>query len=409
MVEKVLNNLVSIVGVKKALDFLKEDNDNTTEDQIAITTIPAPTFQEEERGKEFVRRFQELGLENVHQDDVGNVFGTRLGMGTGPRLVVSAHLDTVFPEGTDTIPKWRDGKVYAPGISDDGRGLAVLLTLLRALNHSTIKTVGDLIFVATVGEEGLGDLRGVKALFQGRQDIDGFISIEPGEPNRTTYLATGSRRYRVTYKGPGGHSFGNFGTPSAIHALGRAIAKIGDIETPEQPRTTFNIGTINGGTSVNTIAAKASMLVDIRSTSQEELSKVEKQILAIIHSAASEENQRWNKDSISVDLELVGDRPAGSQSAERLIVQASMAADVALGFKPELCEPSSTDSNVPISLGVPAVTLGGGGKFGGVHTLDEYFDPQDAYFGPQKILLTVLGLVGVEGKTEPLLANNVKE
>ncbi|QOR66970.1 M20/M25/M40 family metallo-hydrolase [Cytobacillus suaedae] len=403
MVEKVLNNLVSLETVKKALDFLKEDNDNTTKDQIDITSIPSPTFQEEVRGDKFVSRFKELGLENVHVDDIGNVIGTKAGTGKGPKLVVSAHLDTVFPEGTDVMPKVRDGKIYAPGISDDGRGLAVLLTLLRALNHSKIKTIGDLIFVATVGEEGLGDLRGVKALFQERDDIDGFISIEPGEPNRTVFLGTGSRRYKVTYKGPGGHSFGNFGTPSAIHALGRAIAKIADIETPIQPRTTFNIGTIDGGTSVNTIAAQASMLIDIRSTSQEELTKLEQQILSVIQSAVSDENQRWNKDSISVDYELVGDRPAGSQSAESVIVQTSLAADVALGFKPELCEASSTDSNVPISLGIPAVTLGGGGDFGGVHTLEEYFDPKDAFFGPQKILLTALGLVGIEDETEPLL------
>ncbi|MBE4910640.1 M20/M25/M40 family metallo-hydrolase [Bacillus luteolus] len=403
MVEKVVNKLVSIETVKEALSFLKEDNDNTTKDQIDITSIPAPTFQEQVRGEDFVRRFRELGLENVHVDDVGNVIGTKVGTGTGPKLVVSAHLDTVFPEGTDVKPKLRDGKIYAPGISDDGRGLAVLLTLLRALNHSNIKTIGDLVFVATVGEEGLGDLRGVKALFQERDDIDGFISIEPGEPNRTVYLGTGSRRYRVTYKGPGGHSFGNFGTPSAIHALGRAIAKISELETPIQPRTTFNIGTIDGGTSVNTIAAQASMLVDIRSTSQEELTKLEQKILSVSQSAARDENQRWNKDAISVDLELVGDRPAGSQSAESLIVQASLAADVALGYKPELCEPSSTDSNVPISLGIPAVTLGGGGDLGGVHTLEEYFDPQDAYVGPQKILLTALGLVGVEDETKPLL------
>lgn len=408
MVERNLNNLVSLEIVKEALSFLKEDNDNTTKDQIDITSIPAPTFQEDVRGEEFVRRFKELGLEDVYVDDVGNVIGTKAGTGKGPKLVVSAHLDTVFPEGTDVTPKWRDGKVYAPGISDDGRGLAVLLTLLRAFNHSKVKTIGDLIFVATVGEEGLGDLRGVKALFQERDDIDGFISIEPGEPNRTVYLGTGSRRYKVTYKGPGGHSFGNFGTPSAIHALGRAIAKISDIETPSYPRTTFNIGTIDGGTTVNTIAAQASMLVDIRSTSQEELTKLEQQILSVIQSAASGENQRWNKDAISVDIELVGDRPAGSQSTESLIVQTSLAADVALGFKPELCEPSSTDSNVPISLGIPAVTLGGGGDFGGVHTLEEYFDPKDAYFGPQKILLTALGLVGIDEENEPMLAKRGK-
>jgi tripeptide aminopeptidase len=403
-VQTVFKTLIDTKVVKRALDFLEQDNENTVTEQIELTAIPAPTFDEHVRGQFFQKRFNELGLQNVRVDEHGNIFGYRPGCGEGPKLVVSAHLDTVFPEGTDVEAKVRDGVIYAPGIADDGRGLAALLTLVRAVNSSNFQTVGDIVFVATVGEEGLGDLRGVKGLFVDNDDIDGFISIEPGTPNEITYLATGSRRYRVTYTGPGGHSFGNFGIPSAIHALGRAIAMISELQVSENPKTTFNVGTITGGTSVNTIAASASMVLDMRSTSQEELEKLEEQVLGLLHQAAEDENLRWGKsETIKVELELVGDRPAGSQSAEAVIVQAAMASASVLGFEPELNNPSSTDSNVPIGLGIPAVTLGGGGNYGGCHTLQEFFDPKDAHFGVQKILLTILGLVGVQDVTEPLL------
>ncbi|MBS4172751.1 M20/M25/M40 family metallo-hydrolase [Bacillus sp. FJAT-49736] len=407
-VERTMEQIYLDSNVKEALEYIKLDNEKTVAEQMEITSIQAPTFQEEARGQYYRSKLIELGLKDVTVDRVGNVFGVRPGTGNGPRIVVSAHLDTVFPEGTDVHPKIRDGNIYAPGIADDGRGLAVVLTLIRALDGANIHTNADILFGATVGEEGLGDLRGVKALFAEREDIDGFISIEPGSPERTTYLATGSHRYNVTYHGPGGHSFGDFGKPSAIHALGRAIAKISDIKAPKEPKTTFTVGTIGGGTTVNTIADKATMLVDIRSTSQEELLKIEEQIISAIHSGAEEENNRWETNSITVEIQLVGDRPAGSQPAESIIVQTALAATKALGFDAILERPSSTDSNVPISLGIPAVTLGGGGEFGGIHTLNEYFNPTDAYFGAQKILLTVLGLAGINSVCEPLLSKHKK-
>ncbi|GAA0372249.1 M20/M25/M40 family metallo-hydrolase [Bacillus horti] len=404
-VQNTYTQLLEDSKVQAGLIFLEQDNERTVEDQIEITEIPAPTFDEAERGKDYKKRLEKLGITHIQTDRVGNVFGIRPGVGNGPKLFVSAHLDTVFPIETDVKAIRKDGKVYAPGISDDGRGLASVLTLIRALNHADIQTTGDIIFGATVGEEGLGDLRGVKAFFEEQLDIDGFISIEPGDPSRNTYLGTGSHRYEVTFTGPGGHSFGDFGKPSAIHALGRAISKISDVNTPNKPRTTFTVGTIEGGTSVNTIAAEATMLVDMRSTSQEELLKLEGQVLSFIEQAKDEENKRWEGiEGITVELKLVGDRPAGSQPADAPIVQAAMASSQALGFEAILGEPSSTDSNVPISLGIPAVTLGGGGKFGGAHTLGEYFDPTDAHYGVQKILLTILGLVGVEGVSNPILA-----
>ena len=407
-VEEVFKLLLANEQVKKSLSFLEEDNDFTTEEQIELTGIEAPTFQEFQRGEAYHQKLHKLGIKDIQVDGIGNVFGIREGSGGGPTLVVCAHLDTVFPAGTNVEAKLIDGKVYAPGIADDGRGLAAVLTLIRALNHANIKTKGDLIVGATVGEEGLGDLRGVKSLFENRDDIDGFISIEPGSPQRITYLGTGSKRYSVMYKGPGGHSFGNFGTANPVHALGRAIASIASLETPADPKTTFNVGVISGGTSVNTISETGNMLIDIRSNSQDELVKLEEKLLAIINDAARQENLRWNNSSeVTVDIKLVGDRPAGSQRQDAMIVQVAAAATAALGFEIVLDVANSTDSNVPIHLGIPAVTLGGGGDAGGFHTLNEYYDPTDAYYGVQKIFLTILGLIGCEDITDSLLTKRL--
>ncbi|WP_172195401.1 M20/M25/M40 family metallo-hydrolase [Saccharibacillus qingshengii] len=401
---RVFDRLIQDPSVHRAFDFLKEDNERTTGEQIELTEIEAPTFEEAEKGRLFARKLSELGVEDVAVDEAGSVFGLRKGNGRGPRLVVCAHLDTVFPRGTNVRARREGSRIYAPGIADDGRGLASVLTLLRALNQAGLRTEGDLLVGATVGEEGLGDLRGVKTLFAGRRDLDGFISIEPGTPDRITYLGAGSKRYKVTFEGPGGHSFGSFGTPSPIHALGRAIGRIADLEVPHHPKTTFNIGVVQGGTSVNTIAETAEAVIDLRSVSREHLERLESRVLELIRQAAHDENSRWRRaDAIQVRIERVGDRPAGSQSPDSTIVQAAAGAGIAMGFRPILEGPSSTDANVPIDLGIPAVTLGGGGDFGGAHTLGEYYDPTDAHLGVQKILLTILGLVGLAGVTDPLL------
>ncbi|WP_172254514.1 M20/M25/M40 family metallo-hydrolase [Saccharibacillus deserti] len=401
---RVFDRLTQDPSVHRAFDFLKEDNERTTGEQIELTEIEAPTFEEAEKGRLFARKLSELGVEDVAVDEAGSVFGLRKGNGSGPRLVVCAHLDTVFPRGTNVQARREGSRIYAPGIADDGRGLASVLTLLRALNQAGLRTEGDLLVGATVGEEGLGDLRGVKTLFAGRRDLDGFISIEPGTPDRITYLGAGSKRYKVTFEGPGGHSFGSFGTPSPIHALGRAIGRIADLEVPHHPKTTFNIGVVQGGTSVNTIAETAEAVIDLRSVSREHLERLESRVLELIRQAAHDENSRWRRtDAIKVRIERVGDRPAGSQSPDSAIVQAAAGAGIAMGFRPILEGPSSTDANVPIDLGIPAVTLGGGGDFGGAHTLGEYYDPTDAHLGVQKILLTILGLVGLAGVTDPLL------
>lgn len=400
---KTFSALLSNSNIKNALEFIKDDHNRTLAEHKEICEIPAPTFQEETRANDYMKRFFDLGLEKVKKDSVGNVLGLIRGTGQGPRLVVAAHLDTVFPEGTNTTVTEKDGKFHAPGIADDTRGLAEILCIVRAIKESGIRTLGDIVLCGSVGEEGLGDLRGSKQLFSDHKDIDGFISIDGTGVASITYQATGSHRYRISYKGPGGHSYGEFGLPSAIHAAGRAIAGISDLHVPEEPKTTFTVGTVNGGTSINAIAAKSEMLIDIRSNGEKELLELEEEILNVIKKSVTTENSRWDSDQLSVDIELLGDRPAGTQAADEPIVQAAYAAGNALDLPSKLNIPGSTDANIPISLGIPAVVVGRGGWSGGIHTTNEWFAHKNAYLGPQKTLLTILSLVGVAGATNPLL------
>lgn len=395
--------LKALPAVQKGLDFLKADQANTVQEQRQICEIPAPPFEERVRAMDFQKRLAALGLRDVQMDKEGNVFGLRPGAGNGPKLLVAAHLDTVFAAGTDVTVKEKDGKLYAPGIGDDARGLAALLAVVRAFNAAGIKTVGDIVFCGNVGEEGFGDLRGVRALFRDMQDIDGFLSIDGTGLGKITYIATGSHRYEVIFRGPGGHSFSAFGRPSAIHAMGRAIAAIAELRPPADPKTTFTVGVVSGGSSVNSIAAEAKLLMDMRSNRETELLEIEARFFDILKKAAADENARWNSDKITVQTKLVGNRPAGVQPSDSAIVQAAWASTQAIGQTPNLGTGSSTDSNLPISLGIPAVTLSGGGKEDNNHSLDEWFDPTDAYLGPQRVLLTILGLTGVEGTTAPLL------
>lgn len=402
-IKEAFTALIEYEGVKKGLVFIEQDHEKTVQEQIAITEIPAPPFKEETRAADFKRRLEELQLHNVQSDAVGNVFGVRPGTGGGPKIFVSAHLDTVFPEGTDTTVQKKDGVLHAPGIGDDTRGLAELLAVVRAMNEAEIPNTGDIIFGGTVGEEGAGDLRGVKAFFAEHTDIDAFVSLDGEGENHIIYKATGSFRYTVTYKGPGGHSFAAFGTPSATHALGRAIAALSDLQTPESPKTTFSVGEVTGGTSVNAIAQEAAMAVDLRSNDGAELEKLDAQFIAIAKGAARDENARWGDDRLTVDITRFGDRAPASQPADAQIVQIAAAALETIGKVPDLGEPSSTDSNFPMSLGIPSVTIGLGGKFGGAHTLEEWHDPAGGHAAIQKSFLTILGMSGVESVIAPLL------
>jgi acetylornithine deacetylase/succinyl-diaminopimelate desuccinylase-like protein len=401
---KSFTSLTAHPQIKQALDFIARDEANTLAEQKALVVVAAPPFKEANRAQEYRKRLADAGLKDARIDGEGNVIAVRAGTGGGPKLVVSAHLDTVFPANTDLTIKEKDGVIFVPGIGDDTRGLAEILSMVRALEAAKIRTVGDIWFVGTVGEEGLGDLRGVKALFRDHKDLDGFISIDGMTTERIVSLAVGSHRYRVTFKGPGGHSFAHFGRPSAIHAMGRAIAKIGDVQVPKQPKTTFTVGTVGGGTSVNAIAGDAVMEVDMRSVENPPLLQEEAAILKAIRDGVAEENARWESDTITVDIKLVGDRPAGVQSLDSPVVQAALLGVTAIGLNPLLEAAASTDSNIPISLGIPAVTVGRGGITENQHSVNESFDPKNAYLGVQKNLLTALALVGVQGVSEPMLA-----
>jgi acetylornithine deacetylase/succinyl-diaminopimelate desuccinylase-like protein len=405
-IEAATQTILANPKVIKALEDIKADDAHAFAEQKRITEIPSPPYKERQRAEYFLKRFVELGFKDASIDTEGNVIALRKGSGEGrPKLVISAHLDTVFPEGTDVTVKEKDGVILAPGIGDDSRGLAALLSLIKSLNENAIATVGDLMFVGTVGEEELGNLRGVRALFRDHADIDGFISIDGLGVTKVVNQATGSHRYEMTFKGPGGHSFQEFGLPSAIHAMGRAIAKISELQTPSDPKTTFTVGTVSGGTSVNAIAAEAKMAVDMRSNSTEELLKLEERLLDLVHQGVAEENARWNSDKLSVEIKLIGDRPAGIVAMDSPILQATQRAVTVLTRAPRVTfAGSSTDSNLAMSMGIPAVTIGGGGEGGNWHSRNEWYKPVDAYLGPQSALLTMLVLAGLDGATRPALA-----
>lgn len=387
------SDLIRQPGVKAALEAARSNEPQTIEEQVRICEIPAPPFKEEQRAQELRRLFEGLGLKNVYIDKAGNVIGSRPGDAPHPNLVFSAHLDTVFPEGTN-VKVTRDGVVFkAPGIGDDCRGLAVMLATIRALNQANVRTPGTITFVADVGEEGLGDLRGVKNLFHDslKGQIDKFISID-GTGLGIAHIGVGSMRYRVAFKGPGGHSYGAFGMANPIHAMGRAIARIADFEVPANPKTTFNVGRVGGGTSINAIPFEGWMEVDLRSADPTSLKALDDRFNAAVRAAANEENRRWNdKGKVSVSAELVGIRPPGQTPANSPIVQTALSVSRALGIK-EVLREASTDSNVPMNLGIPAITIGGGGTGTGAHALNEAFDTTDSWKGTERAILLAIAL-----------------
>jgi tripeptide aminopeptidase len=389
--------LATRADVRAVLDSMRARNDWTMEQQVALCEIPAPPFKEAARGAAYKAAFEKLGLRNVRIDAIGNVIGERPGTGGGPTVVIAGHLDTVFPEGTDVRVKKEGTRYTGRGIGDDCRGLTVVLSAARALQASNIQTPGTIIFVGNVGEEGPGNLRGTRHLFAKELagKIDYFISVDDNGGDVTS-RAVGSNRYHVTYTGRGGHSYGAFGNPNPAHALGRAMAAIADFQVPTSPKTTFNVGVIKGGTSVNSIPFEASMDVDLRSESAKALAAEDAQLQRALRNALAAENGRWPKatDKLTLVIDTVGIRPAGSQPDSARIVRVARDAAKTLGWTPTL-QTSSTDANVPISLGTPGITIGGGGTGSGAHGLDEWYDDgADGWKGPQWATLLVLALAG---------------
>lgn len=386
--------------MRAILSTLQADNAWTLEQQRTLCEIPAPPFKEEARAAEFRKRLEALGL-RARTDAVGNVLAEREGTGRGPVIVLAGHLDTVFPETTDVTVRVEGDRLSGPGISDNCRGLAVVLAVARAYQRVNPRHDARIIFVGNVGEEGPGNLRGVRHLFERelRGRVNYFVAVD-GAGLDVASRAVGSVRYKVTYKGPGGHSYGAFGIPNPIHALGRAIAKISDIQVPATPKTTFNVGVISGGTSVNSIAFQGSMEVDMRSENAEALRMLDSTVRVALSEAAREENERWTdrraaRARVSVEIDTIGIRPTGAQSDSARIVQVALRAGRSLGFTPST-QASSTDANIPISLGVPGISIDGGGSGAGAHSLSEWYeDGPRGYLGPQWAALIVAMLAGL--------------
>jgi tripeptide aminopeptidase len=392
-------SLLSSPAVGRALRFFEKNAEAITDEQIRICSIPASPFGERQRAEYFAEKFSSLGFTEIEIDEEGNCLGLIQGASQSPLVVVSAHLDTVFAPDTDFTVVRSGKRLLAPGIADDGCGLVALLALARALQTEKIRTEGSILFVATVGEEGEGNLRGVRYLLtRGRwaSKVDAFLSFDGPGVDRITNRALGSRRYRVEISGPGGHSWGDFGLPNPVHALGRAVAKLAGYPLPREPRTTFNVGRIEGGTSVNAISEKAAMDVDLRSGSDEELRRLDSFFRRSVKQAADEENanRRPGDPLLELKIDLIGERPSGETPADSPLVELAAEATKMLGIEPRL-DQSSTDSNLPISLGIPAITLGAGGTSGSSHTLAEWYDPTDRDLGLKRALLVVLGMVSV--------------
>jgi acetylornithine deacetylase/succinyl-diaminopimelate desuccinylase-like protein len=357
--------------VQAAMQHIVAIEPQSRRDLIELTEIPAPPFGEEKRAQRFAEMLREAGLSDVTIDEVGNAIGRRPGKSGDRVIAYSAHLDTVFPIETDVTVKFDDEKMYAPGIGDNTRGLVTVLGVLRALQETGITTDADILFIGNVGEEGLGDLRGVKH---------------------------GSHRYRVTFRGPGGHSWGAFGLASPHHALGRAIAifvENAPSVTSTGEKTSYNVGRIGGGTSINSIAFESWMEVDMRSGSQDKLDDIDAVLKAAVEQALQEENAaRRDGPELTVDVERVGTRPAAAGDDESPIVQRAVAATRSFGIEPDL-RISSTDANLPLSKGIPAVTMSRGGISGNSHAPAEWWQNADGHIGIQIGLITLLAEAGL--------------
>ena len=397
-----VQHVLSDPKFQAARDFVEKDHERFVREIIQITEIEAPPFKESKRAAAFMEMLRQSGLSNVEMDAEGNVIAVHKGIGTGPVIAIAAHLDTVFPEGTNVRVRREGTKLYAPGVGDDSRALAVLLEIIRAIRAAKIETAGDILFIGDVGEEGPGDLRGMKYLFQKgpyKDRIKMFISLDPfGSGSDITVSGIGSKRFQVMFKGPGGHSFGSFGLVNPAYALGNAIVKLSKMQVPQTPRTTYNAGVIGGGTSVNSIPFESWMEVDIRSEAREELKKAVDTFTKLMHEAAEEENRTRStvQGKIEVDVNLIGDRPFGHTSQNAPIVQTVAAVIRAFGMSPAYGS-SSTDANIPMSLGIPAITLESGGTGSRNHTLDEWIDVEktSSVRGIQVAMGVLLSLAGI--------------
>jgi tripeptide aminopeptidase len=401
--QAVVDRISKHSDVRNAEQFIETDHDRIVRETITLNEIPAPPFKEGERAKAFAQMLRESGMANVEIDPEGNVLALRKGVGSGPLIAVAAHLDTVFPEGTDVRVKRQGTRLLAPGVGDNTRSLAVLLGIIRALDSAKVETTGDILFVGNVGEEGPGDLRGMRYLFQKgpyRDRIRMFVSVDgAGSGSDIVTGALGSRRYHVVFRGPGGHSYGAFGLVNPAYAMAKAMDRLSKISVPGRPRTTYNVGVIGGGTSVNSIPNEVWMDVDLRSEAPQQLTRLSDEFMKQMRSAVDEENQARStaQGRIEVDVKVIGERPSGATPADSPIVRLATAAANRFGKSPTYSV-GSTDANIPISLGIPSITLDSGGSGGRAHALDEWVDMErtSSVKGIHLVMTTILALSGVQ-------------
>lgn len=385
-----------------AIATLEREHDRLVEDIVTLTEIPAPPFGEAARAAAYLGMLRAHGLEEAEQDAIGNVMGLRRGAGEGGGLVcVAAHLDTVFPAGTEVRVRREGTRLFAPGIGDDTRSLAVILAFIRALDAAGIRTRRDLLFVGDVGEEGAGDLRGVRHLFtegKYRGRIAAFFTVDSPEVDRIVVAGVGSRRFRITFHGPGGHSFGAFGLVNPAYAMARAALMLSEIAVPGTPRTTHCVSRLGGGTSVNAIPDTVWMEVDLRSEDAAALAALEQRFLEAVEAAVAAENaaRSTREGAVRAEIARIGDRPAGRTPPDADIVRLTTAAVAAHGYRP-VHESSSTDANIPMSLGIPAVRIGSGGRGGRAHSLEEWIDvePGESVRGMSAGLAAILAVAGM--------------
>jgi tripeptide aminopeptidase len=396
---KEMQELAKNKQIQAAFQTILTQNKQNLDDLIRLTEIPAPPFMETKRAAQFLTMLKEAGVDSIWMDKVGNVIALKKGKNGTRCVVLDAHLDTVFPLETDVKVKRKGDTLVAPGIGDDTRGLVMVVSVLRAMNAAKIQTQSDILFIGSVGEEGLGDLRGVKQLFSTEsRKIDAWISIDGGDLGRVNTMGLGSYRYRITFKGPGGHSWGAFGLANPQHALGSAIhyfSKDADKFTAYGAKTSYNVGRIGGGTSVNSIAFESWMEVDMRSEIPENLDQVDGILKKSIQKALDEHNTMKRRGpNLTVDILKIGDRPSGEQPETLPLIQKAMASVAYFGETPKITR-GSTNSNIPISKGVPAVTIGRGGRGGEAHSLKEWWLDVDSYKSIQSALLTLVAEAGL--------------
>ncbi|MBQ2425266.1 MAG: M20/M25/M40 family metallo-hydrolase [Lachnospiraceae bacterium] len=404
--KSIIDQLKTDKKIEKAMQILEETHEAIVDLQMQLCAIRSPSNMEETRAKHFYALMSQIGLDHVYMDEVNNVIGLWKGTGDGPTLVVAAHMDTVFGPEIDCTPvKKEDGFIWGPGICDDTRGMVEVYAIAKTMCETGIRAKGDILFVGNVGEESLGDLRGSKHLFANNPNIDVFMSIDGPQIESLVTNAIAGCKYRFTYTGRGGHALGAFGIPNVNNALGYAMAKIATLEVPKDPLSIFNIGVVQGGVSVNAIPAKSSMMIDLRSMSQTELDRMKAFVVSAAKEGLETELARWNHptETLELQIEILSERPGGTQPIDAPVVQAALAAYEAYGIEPKLQKGASTDSNIPISRGIPAVTVSRGGIQIDGHTVNERFQPDHAYVGTQRDMILALLLAGYEHIAEPVI------